>query len=86
MGRLADHGDGIALIFARTETAAFFEHVWYRASAILFFRGRLTFHRPDGSLGDFNGGAPSCLVAYGAENARCIAELTDLGRYLPLDG
>lgn len=85
LARLADHGDGIALIFARTETAMFFEHVWYDADAILFLRGRLTFYRPDGTPGDFNGGAPSVLVAYGRENARCLAGLPDLGRYVALN-
>lgn len=39
--RLAIHGNGIALIFARTETEAFFSQVWERADAILFLRGRL---------------------------------------------
>src|SRR6185312_6793869 len=34
--RLADHGNGIALIFARTETAAFFATVWDRADAVAF--------------------------------------------------
>lgn len=64
--RLADHdGGGIALIFARTDTAAFHEVVWGRASAILFMRGRLTFMRPDGTAPKANAGAPSCLVAYG---------------------
>lgn len=28
LGRLAEHGNGIALVFARTETQMFFEHVW----------------------------------------------------------
>jgi hypothetical protein len=43
--RLADHGRGTALIFARTETAAFAEQVWERASGLLFLTGRLHFHR-----------------------------------------
>lgn len=65
MRRLADHGDGIALIFARTDTAVFHETVWRRATAVHFLEGRLFFHRPDGSVADHNAGAPSCLVAYG---------------------
>ncbi len=36
MKKMADHNNGIALSFARTETAWFFESVWGRASAILF--------------------------------------------------
>ncbi|MEQ9131149.1 MAG: DNA N-6-adenine-methyltransferase [Salinisphaeraceae bacterium] len=69
LSRLADHGDGIALIFARTETDAFFEQVWARADALLFLRGRLTFHHADGRRANANGGAPSVLIAYGRENA-----------------
>lgn len=63
--RLADHGNGIALIFARTETELFFEHVWGRASGLLFLCGRLTFYRPDGSKAEHNSGGPSVLIAYG---------------------
>ncbi len=46
--RLADHGRGVALIFARTETASFHRDVWGRAAGLLFLAGRLHFHYPDG--------------------------------------
>jgi hypothetical protein len=64
--KLALHGDGIALMFARTDTQAFFDHVWGKASGIFFFRGRIKFlHRKAGKLveGD-HAGAPSVLVSY----------------------
>lgn len=67
--RMADHGNGIALIFARTETKMFFDHVWPKANAILFLKGRLHFHHVDGSRAETNAGAPSVLVAYGEANA-----------------
>jgi hypothetical protein len=67
--RLADHNHGTALIFARTETEAFHEQVWPKAAAILFFKGRLHFHHPDGRRAKDNGGAPSCLIAYGPVDA-----------------
>lgn len=70
LDRLAQHGNGIALIFARTETRMFFEHVWRRADAVLFIEGRLHFHHVDGSKAAANAGAPSCLVAYGENNVR----------------
>lgn len=63
--RLAEHGNGVALIFARTETRMFFEHVWGKASAVLFLAGRLRFHYITGEKAAANSGAPSCLVAYG---------------------
>jgi hypothetical protein len=69
--RLADHGNGIALIFARTETKAFFDEVWDKADAILFLKGRINFYRPDGAAGN-NAGSPSVLVAYGEANVRIL--------------
>lgn len=68
--RLAKHGDGIALVFARTETRMFFDHVWPHATALLFVESRLHFHHPDGTRAPANAGAPSVLIAYGIDAAR----------------
>lgn len=84
MRRLAAHGNGIALIFARTETALFFETVWRAAHAVLFLEGRLFFHRPDGSRAGANAGAPSCLVAYGRHNADALRRSHLRGHYVEL--
>lgn len=65
LSKLAEHGNGIALIFARTETAGFAEEVWGKADALLFLHGRLHFHHADGTRAKANAGAPSVLVAYG---------------------
>ena len=66
--RVADHpAGGVCLIFARTETEGFHAQVWQRADAVLFVRGRLHFHRVDGSRSMHNSGAPSVLVGYGPE-------------------
>lgn len=73
MDRMAKHQHGVALLFARTETAMFFRTVWKRASAVLFLEGRLHFHRPDGVRAKANAGAPSCLVAYGERDADALA-------------
>lgn len=70
--RLLEHGNGIALIPARTETAMFFECVWGGADAVLFLKGRPHFHRVDGSRAPFNSGAPICLIAYGLLNAKIL--------------
>lgn len=63
--KMAQHGNGIALIPARTETAMFYESVWPKARAVCFVRGRPHFHHQDGSRAAFNSGAPIALVAYG---------------------
>lgn len=74
--RMAAHGNGIALIPARTETAMFYETVWSRADAVLFIKGRPHFHYVDGRRAPFNSGAPICLVAYDASN---VLALNDSG-------
>lgn len=95
MRRMADHGNGTALIFARTETEIFFTTVWERASAVLFLRGRLFFHVSEdtyfdrkgkspifvaaGGRAPANGGAPSVLIAYGDADV-------DILRLAPLRG
>lgn len=82
--RLAEHGDGIALIFARTETAMFFDHVWDKADALLFLRGRLHFHHVDGTRAAANAGAPSVLVAYGESNVEALRQSGIAGRLVVL--
>lgn len=72
LDRLADHGDGLALVFARTDTR------WYqgaarRATAACFVAGRLAFLRPDGRPGR-SPTAPSVLLAYGLPCAMALAE------------
>jgi hypothetical protein len=64
MFKLHSHGDGIALIFVRTETSTFFKYVWGKASAILFIKSRLSFCYVNGESA-CAAGAPSCLIAYG---------------------
>lgn len=72
--KLAAHGDGIALIPARTETAMFYESVWPKADSVCFVRGRPHFHYPDGSRAPFNSGAPIALVAYGRHNTEALIQ------------
>ena len=72
--RLADHAHGTALAFARTDTQAFFSGVWERADALLFLRGRLFFHYPDGTQAAHNSGGPSVLIAYGARDAEILLD------------
>lgn len=77
--QLADHGDGIALTFARTETKGFHREVWERADALFFFEGRLRFYHVDGTQAKDDANAPSCLVAYGHRNVEAIAAALDQG-------
>lgn len=70
--RLVQHGNGIALVPARTETAMFYECVWNVADAVCFMRGRPHFHYVDGRRADANSGAPIALIAYGWENVAAL--------------
>lgn len=71
LNKLAKHGNGIALIFARTETKGFHKEVWDKADAIFFFKGRIKFYYVDGTEGGV-ANAPSCLIAYGKNNVKLI--------------
>lgn len=82
--RLADHGDGIALVFARTETAMFHEFVWPVADAVFFLKGRLNFHHLDGRRSDKNSGGPSVLIAYGGQNVLAIERAGFAGHLVKL--
>ena len=64
MAKMACHKSGLALIFARTETDTWHEHIWPKAHSILFLEGRLYFRRPDGSKPKSNAGGPSALISY----------------------
>lgn len=82
--KLADHGRGSAVIFARTETEAFQRQVWARASGLLFLFGRLHFHDAAGRRAPQNTGAPSVLCAYGAEDMDRLAACDLAGQFVPL--
>lgn len=71
MDRLAAHGSGIGLIFARTETKGFHRSIWQKAHSVFFFEGRISFHHADGSAGQ-RPNAPSCLVSYSKEDTATI--------------
>lgn len=86
LAKLADHGRGTALVFARTDTKWFHEHVWAKADGLLFLRGRITFCRPDCSLAPHNSGGPSVLIAYGERDANMLATCGLDGEYIRLTG
>lgn len=84
MRRLAEHGNGIALVPSRTEVERWFwPFIWEAADAILFVRGRIYFHRPDGST-DGNAGHGSVLAAYGAQNVDAMRNSGIVGRFIEL--
>jgi hypothetical protein len=87
LGRMARHRNGIALVYARTETQMFFDHVWSKANGIFFLKGRVCFCRPDGSAAA-EAGAPSVLVSYDPGSTRrnhnCLKRCKLDGQFLPI--
>lgn len=87
MYHMALHNNGIALLFARTETNAWHRWVWPHATAVLFLNRRLTFYHVNGQPGTSNSGAPSALVAYGPDAALRLADAEErLGKLVWLKG
>ena len=82
LAKLACHGHGTALIFARTETEGFRAEVWGKAAAVRFMHGRIRFHFANGRQAKVNAGAPSVLVAYGELDARRLAAADIEGTFI----
>ena len=82
--KLVDHGNGVALVPARTDVEKWFwPFVWEAAAGVLFLRGRLYFRRPDGRT-EGNAGHGSCLVAYGIENLIALERCGLAGKLVKL--
>ena len=81
--KLKNHNDGIALIFARTETKGFFDHVWENADSILFLKRRVKFVKADLSSGG-SSTAPSILIAYGKNNTKALENCKLEGKLIKL--
>lgn len=83
MRRMADHNQGTALIFSRTDTELFHTEVFNKATAVKFLKGGIKFLMPGGS----EAGTPGCgsvLIAYGEKDAN-ILECNELeGKFIRL--
>lgn len=79
--KMAEHNNGIALVFAKIEAKWFHEIVLKHATAIKFLYNRIRFYKPDGTQGmqPRNG---SMLIAYGRENAEILMYNTIRGKFL----
>jgi len=90
MKKLARHGNGVALVFARTDTQWFHECI-PSADAICFIKGRVQFVAAEDALFYADGlrkpkggcGAGSMLIAYGEQSARALFN-SNIGLTLPV--
>jgi len=82
--RLCAHGDGIALVFSRTDTTWFHEAA-RSASAILFVSGRIDFiPGHENKHKKARAGAGTVLFAFGRDCARALMNLSDRGLFVLL--
>lgn len=72
--KFQQHGNGIALVFARTDREDYHEYILHHADAILFRKGRITFYTPEGIEAPANGGAPNIFVAFGDRNVQALGD------------
>lgn len=75
--KLQSHGNGIALVFGRTDTA------WFHSLSpdlIFFIKGRIKFLKPDFTEGT-NAGHGSILLAFGRNNAGAILNSSIEGKW-----
>lgn len=82
--RMAEHGNGIALLFNRCDNTMFHNIIFPTATAMKFLRKRIRFYRPDGTRGD----SPWCgsvLIAWGEDNASIIKDCELEGKYVRLN-
>jgi hypothetical protein len=80
---MAGHNNGIALVFARTETRWFVDWVWNMASSLRFIHGRLHFYL-HGVQHKGNSGGPSVLVGYGREANKRLERSLIAGSFILL--
>lgn len=69
--KMAEHNNGIALLFNRMDSGLFQNVVLKHATAMKILRGRIRFYRSDGT----QGGSPGCgsvLFAFGENNAKIL--------------
>ena len=81
--KMAEHNNGIALLFNRLDSVMMQDVVLKNATAMKFLRKRIKFFRPDGT----EGGSPGCgsvLFSFGYENAKILEKNTLPGIFIKI--
>ena len=79
--RMAEHNNGIALLFNRCDSKMFIDIVLEKATAIKFLKGRIKFFRKDGTRGG-QPGYGSILIAFGEYNAEILKKNELPGKFI----
>lgn len=82
--KMANHGNGIALLFNRCDNKMFYDIIFKKADAMMFLKGRIKFYRADGTRGD-SPGCGSVLIAFGKDNAEILKNSKIEGKFVWLN-
>lgn len=82
--KLAEHGNGIALLFNRCDSNKFQDIIFKKATGMMFLRNRIKFFRLDGTRGD-SPGCGSILIAFGEDNAEILITCDIAGKYVRIN-
>ena len=82
--RMAEHNNGIALLFNRCDSKMFRDVIFEKASSMLFMRKRIRFYHPDGTRGN-SPGCGSILIAFGLENSEILKNSNVEGKFVWLN-
>lgn len=72
--KMAEHMNGTALIYGRTDTIALQDYMFPFAESVLFIKGRIKFHYPNGEQAKTPGNAPSLLIGYSEYDSEMIEQ------------
>lgn len=75
--KMAAHGNGMLLVPAKSFDTVWGQHVLNNMDAALFFKGRVSFHYPNGKKSS-GGWGPSILAAYGDTSVRALERVRRL--------
>jgi DNA N-6-adenine-methyltransferase (Dam) len=75
LARMDQHRNGLALVFARTDTH-WFHTVAVNADSLFFLRGRMQFTDASGKTGGGGAGAGSLFIAWGEQCTKALRRLS----------
>lgn len=78
LDKMAQHRDGVALVFARTDVKWFHDFV-ATSDAVLFLKGRIQFVDGLGLTGSSGSSCGSLLVAWGSDSVDALLRMADSG-------
>ena len=81
INRMAEHGNGIALLYNRCDSKMFQEVIFKKATGMIFMRNRIKFYHPDGTRGN-SPGCGSVLISFGEGNAEILNSCDIKGKFV----